>query len=206
MARRTWLLLAAAALPAAARQRTVRGATANPDEEEDDAAAATANPDDDDAWVDEGRIQEHTWKGQPVANMTWSEWTRILFTEEGSKCLLSGGGVVPFFNSCVDCPLAGALQCVRDMRTNASHNVHRPSGNRNSKRRSPFSIVRQALAAASSRHRRGGVAAASRRRRRRGGVVAASRRRRRRGSGGGVEMLASECWHRPFEGHRAWTI
>ncbi|KAJ1453670.1 hypothetical protein M885DRAFT_523930 [Pelagophyceae sp. CCMP2097] len=48
---------------------------------------------------------------------------RRLFTVEGSRCIQNGGGRVPFFNSCVGCPIAAARQCVADMRTNVSFNV-----------------------------------------------------------------------------------
>lgn len=48
---------------------------------------------------------------------------RILFGNEGSDCLRSGGGKVPYFNSCVGCPIGSAQQCVLDMRRNVSFNV-----------------------------------------------------------------------------------
>lgn len=48
---------------------------------------------------------------------------RHLFDIEGSDCLRSGGGIVPYFNSCIGCPIGSAQQCVVDMRTNASFNV-----------------------------------------------------------------------------------
>ena len=37
--------------------------------------------------------------------------------------MLSGGGAVPYFQSCTGCALADALQCVADMRANVSLNV-----------------------------------------------------------------------------------
>lgn len=48
---------------------------------------------------------------------------RTLFEQEGSDCLRSGGGKVPYFNSCVGCPIGSAQQCVLDMRRNVSFNV-----------------------------------------------------------------------------------
>lgn len=48
---------------------------------------------------------------------------RTLFDQEGSDCLRSGGGKVPYFNSCVGCPIGSAQQCVLDMRRNVSFNV-----------------------------------------------------------------------------------
>ena len=58
-----------------------------------------------------------------ASTMSWLEIARALFVEEGSTCLLTGGGVVPYFNSCVGCSLTAAHQCVSDMRANASFNV-----------------------------------------------------------------------------------
>lgn len=58
-----------------------------------------------------------------IEDMSYLEITRRLFTEEGSACLLSGGGAVPYFNSCTGCALSDALQCVADMRENISLNV-----------------------------------------------------------------------------------
>ncbi|KAH8095125.1 hypothetical protein JL720_2401 [Aureococcus anophagefferens] len=63
--------------------------------------------------------------GGPARNastMSWLEIARALFVEEGSTCL-TGGGVVPYFNSCVGCSLTAAHQCVSDMRANVSFNV-----------------------------------------------------------------------------------
>ena len=45
-----------------------------------------------------------------ASTMSWLEIARALFVEEGSTCLLTGGGVVPYFNSCVGCSLAAAQQ------------------------------------------------------------------------------------------------
>ncbi|EGB09257.1 hypothetical protein AURANDRAFT_63476 [Aureococcus anophagefferens] len=58
-----------------------------------------------------------------ASTMSWLEIARALFVEEGSTCLLTGGGVVPYFNSCVGCSLTAAHQCVSDMRANVSFNV-----------------------------------------------------------------------------------
>ena len=58
-----------------------------------------------------------------VSTMSWWQLVRALFIEEGSTCLLTGGGVVPYFNSCVGCSLTAAHQCVEDMRKNVSFNV-----------------------------------------------------------------------------------
>ena len=65
----------------------------------------------------------HMYKNRTVASMSWWEILRALFIEEGSSCLLSGGGVVPYFNSCIGCSLVAAEQCVDDMRSNVSFNV-----------------------------------------------------------------------------------
>ena len=66
---------------------------------------------------------EPMYRNRTVASMTWYETLRALFIEEGSTCLLTGGGVVPYFNSCVGCSLTAAHQCVADMRANVSYNV-----------------------------------------------------------------------------------
>ncbi|KAJ8608485.1 hypothetical protein CTAYLR_005718 [Chrysophaeum taylorii] len=57
--------------------------------------------------------------------MLSSPWIhlRALFSDEGSDCLRSGGGKVPYFNSCVGCSIGSAQQCVLDMRRNVSFNV-----------------------------------------------------------------------------------
>jgi len=51
---------------------------------------------------------------------------RMLFGNEGSDCLRAGGGKVPYFESCVGCPVGSAQQCALDMRRNVSANV--PTG------------------------------------------------------------------------------
>ena len=45
-----------------------------------------------------------------ASTMSWLEIARALFVEEGSTCLLTGGGVVPYFNSCVGCSLTAGQQ------------------------------------------------------------------------------------------------
>jgi len=66
---------------------------------------------------------EPMFRNRTVASFGWADTLRALFIEEGSTCLLTGGGVVPYFNSCVGCSLTAAHQCVADMRANASFNV-----------------------------------------------------------------------------------
>ena len=58
-----------------------------------------------------------------VADMGYLEVARRLFDGAGATCMLSGGGAVPYFQSCTGCALADALQCVADMRANVSLNV-----------------------------------------------------------------------------------
>ena len=58
-----------------------------------------------------------------VADMGYLEVARRLFDGAGATCMLSGGGPVPYFQSCTGCALADALQCVADMRANVSLNV-----------------------------------------------------------------------------------
>lgn len=53
----------------------------------------------------------------------WLNITRRLFVQEGSDCIRSGGGTVPYFYSCIGCPIGSAQQCVLDMRRNLSFNV-----------------------------------------------------------------------------------
>ena len=58
-----------------------------------------------------------------IRDRGYLEVARRLFDGAGATCMLSGGGAVPYFQSCTGCALADALQCVADMRANVSLNV-----------------------------------------------------------------------------------